>query len=130
MLTKQKIFNVEQNELPYIDDVPALKHNDIQCLREVRDVLEKHGKMERFGMTLLHKHFDLADDECLVEETDVEKRFQVISVKKKGEVPRERIIETAWRLGDTPDAILACEKECTITHEGQHHRAHVTRPGG
>lgn len=130
MLAKRKVAEAEQNGFPHIDDVSALDDSDIECLREVRDVLKKHGRVERFGVTLLHKHFDLSEDECLVEETDVEQKLQVISVKKKGEVQRERVIETVWRLGDTPNVIMGCERECYISHEGKHLRGHVKRSGG
>ncbi len=130
MLTKQKVTGVGQNVFPYIDDVRTLDESDIECLKEIKEVLKRHARLERFGVSLLHKHFYLSEDECLVEETDVLNRCQVISVKRRGEVPRERIIETVWQLGDTPNAILGCERECVITYQGQHSRKHVQRPGG
>lgn len=130
MPTKQKVMGAEQNLFPYVDEVRALDEADMACLTEVRDVLARHARLDRFGISLLHKHFDLGEDECLVEETDVENRCQVVSVKWRSDMPRERVLETAWQLGETPNVIQSCNKECYISYEGKHTRGHVKRSGG
>lgn len=66
------------SNLPDIHEVVEFSEGDKECLREIRDVLKKHGQMERFGVSLLHTHFDIADDELLLETTDVQKRTQII----------------------------------------------------
>lgn len=33
------------------------------CLAELREVLGKHDRLNRFGITLIHKHFELSEDE-------------------------------------------------------------------
>jgi hypothetical protein len=43
-------------------------------LEEIRLVLAKHGCLGRFGVALLHSHFDLEDGEMMLETTDLEKR--------------------------------------------------------
>jgi hypothetical protein len=43
-----------------------LSSADLAVLEEVRQVLAMHGALRRFGVTLQHQHFDLADDEILV----------------------------------------------------------------
>lgn len=56
--------------LPDIDLTSAglLSLEDYQCLAEVgRCLVEEHAN-ERFGVTLLHSHFPVRDDEILVEE--------------------------------------------------------------
>lgn len=65
---------MQWNSLSHIADVPPIGDSDAACLEEVRQVLLKHGQVERFGLSLLHSHFDLADDEVLLETTDVERR--------------------------------------------------------
>ena len=41
-----------------INDVEPLNEGDQACLTEIREVLKKHGKRERFGVALLHRHFE------------------------------------------------------------------------
>lgn len=47
---------------------------DVACFRDIRDVLARHNALHRFGVFLIHKHFDIADDETLTEFTDEENR--------------------------------------------------------
>lgn len=56
--------------LPDIDQVVPLGPDDPQLIHELRDVLDRHGALERFGITLLHQHFDVAEGEVLVETVD------------------------------------------------------------
>ena len=60
--------------LPSIEDVKEFGPEDVACVGEIRDVLRRHGALQRFGITLLHRHFELAPDEVLVESVDVEHR--------------------------------------------------------
>jgi hypothetical protein len=54
--------------LPDIDQVIPMGPTDDQLMADLRCVLDQHGALERFGITLLHQHFDLGDDEVLVQE--------------------------------------------------------------
>lgn len=40
--------------LPHIDDVAPFSDADRACLNEVRAVLDRYGKTNRFGICLLH----------------------------------------------------------------------------
>jgi hypothetical protein len=62
--------------LPDITDVSPMSMDDHAVLDAVRDVLVQHGALGRFGVHLLHKHFDMAEDEVLVEYTDVNARTE------------------------------------------------------
>lgn len=75
----------------------ALSAADVECLQEVRAVLARHDQMNRFGVTLLHKHFDVADGECLIETTDSDRREQSITVMRREDLDGQEVIETAWR---------------------------------
>ncbi len=68
------INSLQWSTLLDIDDVKPIDESDSVCLEEIRDVLERHDRLDRFGVTLLHKHFDLGDDEILLETTDVGQR--------------------------------------------------------
>jgi len=68
------VESMQWNTLQNITDVEPVGEADAECLEEVRRALEKHNCLERFGLTLLHSHFDLADDELMLETTDLDKR--------------------------------------------------------
>jgi hypothetical protein len=90
-----------------IDDVEPVNPSDYACLAEVREVLKKHGKSARFGISLLHKHFDIGNDEVLLENTDRETRVQTVRPTLKTEVGRT--IETQWVLGEEG---VTCVQHC------------------
>jgi hypothetical protein len=56
--------------LPDIDDSDAgtLTLADQVCLEEIGDCLLRSNANSRFGVTLLHSHFLIDDDETFVEE--------------------------------------------------------------
>ena len=65
-------------------------------LDELRSVLVKHGYTYRFGISLLHRHFDLAHDEVLMETTDTEARISTLAVERHEEQSANSI-DTMWR---------------------------------
>jgi hypothetical protein len=101
------------NDLADVADVKPLSDADMPVFREVREVLMKHGALERFGLILLHKHFDLREGEELVEEIDVERRVLVSRPAEAKQV--RRALETAWRFdakADGPAATWVCHMTC------------------
>ena len=111
------------NRLKDIHDVEPIGTEDHACLAEIREVLNRHGKRERFGVALLHKHFDLAHDEMLVEETDVEARTLTIKPIATSEAPAT--IQTIWMLleGDN-QAMMGCMQYCGKDVQGNHGSFH------
>lgn len=105
--------------------VKPLNEEDTPCLEEIRDVLKKHGKLDRFGITLLHKHFDLADDEMMMEEVDEQNRAQIIRpVKREDALKAEGdFLETSWSLHEG-EVLMGCRITCVRTGDG-HSRQHV-----
>ena len=89
-----------------IDEVAPLQESDMECINEIRDVLGKHGQLERFGLCLLHEHFECKEDEVMVEYCDIESRTLTVrpTSKKDLEMP---VVPTAWRL-DNMEALVAC----------------------
>lgn len=65
------------NHLTDIHDIKPLGDQDRACLEAIRDVLDQHRCLDRFGLNLLHKHFEMAADEILVEEVDEKTRTLV-----------------------------------------------------
>ena len=109
--------------LPDIEDVPPITETDYAVLREIRDVLARHGALKRFGINLLHRHFDLEPDEILVEYTDVENRTLVSRVETNAVFQNEtHAIETNWAF-DRDGASVVCRGGC-VYNRG-HRRQHV-----
>lgn len=119
-MTTMVMETIQWSTLPNIEDVPPLDESDAAVLQEIRDVLARHGRLERFGVCLLHRHFELADDELLMEYTDDEQRTQTLVVEKKRPSSAERI-ETMWQFSETTQ-VTVCEKGCE--YQGGHRRVH------
>jgi len=80
-----KAINIQPTKwsnFPDVDSVLEFSDDDAHCLRELRDVLKKHDCLERFGITLLHTHFEIGEDEILLETTNVQERTQIIQPVK------------------------------------------------
>ncbi|HEX8727912.1 MAG TPA: hypothetical protein VF739_04780 [Ktedonobacterales bacterium] len=67
---------LQWNRLDHIAEVEPISDADGPCLEEIRQVLVKYGALSRFGVTLLHSHFSLSDDEIMMETTDLDSREQ------------------------------------------------------
>lgn len=75
-MNQLNVAAMQWNALDHIADVKPIGDTDAACLEEIRRVLLKHGQTKRFGVSLLHSHFELGADEVLLEETNVETREQ------------------------------------------------------
>ncbi len=93
-----QINAMEWGAVKDIDDVQKFSTADEECFKELRDVLEKYDALERFGINLIHKHFDLDDDEEMVEFTDHENRMLVIKPMKKADLAKTPVTVTNWQL--------------------------------
>lgn len=80
------------NTLKDIDEVRKIDDTDAPCLEEIRAVLEKHNCLDRFGISLLHSHFQVADDEILLETTDPAKREHWVRPVKRSELERGGVV--------------------------------------
>jgi len=120
-----KLETVQWSDLENIDDVAPLNERDYAVLKEIGDVLRRHDLTNRFGVCLLHKHFDLSDDERLFEETDIHMRTSISCVRKQGPDDSENTIGTMWRYSNGIRAITECVKECD--YSSGHKKIHVKR---
>ncbi len=95
------------NSLPHISQAVPLSDADASLVQELTAVLQKYNALDRFGLTLLHKHFAFAENEVLLETTDVETRTQTLRPISKPDLAGENYIQTAWHLqGGKP--LVAC----------------------
>lgn len=109
---------------PDVMDVEPLGAADHACLQEIKDVLLRHGRLNRFGVTLLHEHFAMSDNEVLVEDCDPVSRTLTIRPEKISSDVLGSSIETSWELGD--GAVLSvCRVRCRYNQgTGEHIKDH------
>lgn len=125
-MSKLSISPVQWAALKHIDIVDPINEQDAECLIEIRDVLKKHGKLNRLGVALLHSHFDLEDDEIMLESTeDEDTRTLITKAVKKSETDGVNV-GTIWMLkeGD-PTTMTWCRSYCARNvYFGTHSKAH------
>ncbi len=103
---------VQWTKLRNTDDVQPLNDSDTKCLAAIRDVLIAHGKLGRFGISLLLSHFSLSPDEIMLESSDDEKRT-LVTKPVKGEDAECNKIGTIWALRDGDVSTMAwCRQYC------------------
>lgn len=127
-MTTVMLETVLWSSLPDIDDVRPVGSADGEVLEELRQVLLRHNMTDRFGVFLLHKHFDIAAEEVAVEYTDVEERVSRVVVEPKTSSSQERLIQTMWRFHEGgPDMGTRCVAECVYLkgHRRSHQRVPV-----
>jgi len=95
MITELRPMN--WNDLPDIDDVEHMTEKDHQCLNEIKAVLDRYGRTRRFGITLLHSHFRLGDDEVFLEHSDEIARTLFSRPVKLSEIANKPFRPTVWR---------------------------------
>jgi len=96
------------NGFAFVEDAHPIDASDMECFAEIRAVLEKYGKLQRFGVSLLHKHFDLAPGEVLLETTDARNRSMSIqpTIIDSSDI---QAIDTQWYLGKSvPLSVVKC----------------------
>lgn len=120
-MTDLAIAPMQWANIADLHDVPALSDADFDCMRDIREVLLKHDKVDRFALHLVHKHFDLQDDEVLVEYNDAGPREQYFRVEKATPEILENSIPTTWTLeGMQPLARCVCAYRQGTGHLGRH----------
>lgn len=91
-----------------ITQVVPRSETDQPLFDELYEVLKRHNALKRFGVTLLHQHFDMSPDEVLLETTDKTDRTQLIQPIPKAELANLDHIETSWRLDAGPIPVMGC----------------------
>jgi hypothetical protein len=95
-MAKANLRPMNWNDLPDIEDLEPASEEE-SCLAEVQEVLERHGKAGRFGIVLLHKHFELADDEVMMETWDPSTRTLTSRPVSVEDLAGKAIRPTTWR---------------------------------
>ncbi len=114
--------NPVYNDMLDIDDISVdFDETDQKCFEEIRKVLFKFKREKKFGINLLHKHFNLKDGEIIMEVQDIENRKLTSSPVTKQQLERLGIKNyrpTSWRLD--LNSITAISN-CPFGMYGQHY---------
>ena len=123
-MTSLTISPLQWSDLKDIDVVEPFSDNDAACLMEVRDILKKHGNLERFGVALLHSHFMLGEDEIMLESTNEDERMLITKAVKKSEAGGNHIGTIVALREDGAFTMSWCRGYCKRGILGNHFKAH------
>ena len=98
-----------------LPDVPPVDDGDLDCLAEIRDVLARHGKLNRFAVHLAHRHFALGPDEILIERPDPDGRTQHVTVGRLADEPDAR--PTTWLFEQGRELLLSNAVYCVCVSD-------------
>ncbi len=115
------LMQVSRN-FPNIDDIRPLSSQDQELMDEVREVIKKYDALDHFGLCLLHSHFEVHDDEIMVEECDLETRTLTSRPVKKCEI-QGNVVETMWSMTITRPTIV-CKQICQSTENPGGNKTH------
>lgn len=114
------VESMQWSALTHIADMRPIDDDDASCLQEIHRVLAKHNCLERFGVALLHSHFDIEEDEILLETTDVEKREHWVRPVKRSFLEENGITAQTTVIGfDEKGYHQRCG--CNPRASGHHH---------
>lgn len=116
-----QVAAMQWSDLRHIADVRPIDDDDGPILSEIRDVMEKHNCLDRFGITLLHNHFELDDDEVMMETTDLDRREHLVRPMKLRELQEAGIVAQSTVIGfDKAGYRQICG--CDPRASGHHHK--------
>lgn len=106
-----------------INVVEPFSDEDRETMDMIREVLRKRNAIDRFGVTLLHDHFDVNDDEILLETCDPITRTLTIKPYrneelKEADIDEDGYVQTNWRFDKNDPKSLLCLSYCTPVQGG------------
>ena len=120
-MSELTIRPLQWKRVPDLRDVAPLDANDLACMAELREVLARHGRLQRFAVHLIHKHFELAEGEVLVEYSDAVRREHRLRVERRDGVTARNAVPTTWMLDrERPLVTCVCAFRGGEGHLGRH----------
>jgi hypothetical protein len=122
MVSSVVVLPIQWQSLADIDDVRPIDDTDAPVLDDVRAVLQKHGYLDRFGVALLHRHFEVGDGELMLETTDVSAREHWVRPVSRAELSAKGLTTQSTILrfdesGPVQDCACLTDKD---GHTGRH----------
>ena len=120
-MARIEISVMQWGRLPDLRDVAPLADADLDCMQEVRDVLARHGCLGRFALHLVHRHFEIADGEVLVEYGNPTTRELQLRVEPRRSAALLDAVPTTWTLdAGGPQVVCLCASRPGLGHLGRH----------
>lgn len=123
-MTRLTIQPMQWTRVRDLHETAPLNAADLRCMVELRNVLARHGRLDRFALHLVHKHFDLEPAEVLVEYSDPGRREQWLRVEARASAALRLAVPTTWTLAQR-DPLVACV--CAFRAEHGHLGRHESR---
>lgn len=119
-----KAIHIQPMQWEHIPDISEMSilETDAQCFREIRDVLKKYDALDRFGLTLIHSHFEIGEDELMMELTDAANRTHTVKPIPMTEIDEKELTITHWKFTDDESVVAkgcACARR-PDSHLGYH----------
>lgn len=119
-----EIHAMQWSRMQDLCGVDPLGEADVACLLELREVLARHGRLGRFALHLVHKHFEVGTHEILVEYSDPAVREQRFRVEARDSATAREATPTTWALASGGPVIsCVCAYRPGQGHLGRHHPA-------
>lgn len=119
-MLREIIEPTQYSSMKHVTEVEPISEADRATLDAIKAVLVERGAVERFGVHLVHKHFDIADDEIVMEYTDEEARTQFTQVEKYADAFASGTpLETQWRF-NRETASMGCVGFCHFNNGHRH----------
>ena len=118
----KNIYHFEYGIASQMEADQLLTEQDQACFEEIRQVLQKHNSLDRFGLALLDKE-ELSENQTRLETNSVVDRTLIMQVLPKSAITGNTV-QTSWTL-DTLKAVSACSTECR-TNNYRHNTGHGT----
>ena len=83
--------------LTHITKVIPLNEEDKSLMNELYEVLKKHNALDKVGVTLLHEHFEMSENEILIENEIAENTTEFVTIDLSS-INKLEYKETSWRL--------------------------------
>ena len=121
IFVKKTMLNpILHNELSDIQEVALITKDDSYCLSELKEIILKYGKENKFGISLLHTHFDLLENEMLVETINVKERVLTTTPVQVDEQRKKSLVQTVWCFSKDQSLVKGCESFCPRDDKGRH----------
>jgi hypothetical protein len=121
---------VQWASLKDIHAVEPISEADADVLGQLREVLISNKATDRFGVMLIHKHFDLQENEQLVEFTDIESRR--LTIRPVSDLEDIKTIETSWKFSADADGMevnTVCVSRCFYDSQSTPQHVNKHMPG-
>lgn len=120
-MTRLSISAMQWCRVPDLRDVRPLDDADFACMADLRDVLLRHGRLGRFALHLVHRHFDVGAHEVLIEYSDPAARVQQLRVEPRDSATARGAVPTTWTLQTAaPMAACRCAYSVAQGHLARH----------